>query len=237
MTRLQKPPILASIFGLMGVFILLSLGTWQANKYIAKTRHAEDDACSRQTAVLVNAQYTMIDGDYPFVHCRDKIAIQGRLNKDVTIAVGPRVHDGKPGYHIYKPLIGLDYTTMLVNFGWSETKDLPLTSKGYTVIGNAYKPSSGNYFTPDNRPEKNEWYALDIAKITNIYDFKNLSPYVFFAKTLNPNDLAESFVTAEISKTYLKPETHLQYASFWYFMALALAVIFVLRFMVTKKAD
>lgn len=216
---------------------MLSLGTWQANKYFLKTQHNEDAACSRPTAVLVNAQYTSIDDDYPYIHCRDKIALQGRLNKDVTIAIGPRVHDGKPGYHIYKPLIGLDYTTMLVNFGWSETKDLPLTSKGYTITGNAYKPSGGNSFTPENKPDQNEWYALDLDQITRLYNFKNLSPYIFFAKTLSPNDLNDDFVPAELLKTYLKPETHFQYAAFWYFMALALIVVFVLRFMVTKKAD
>lgn len=81
--------------------------------------------------------------------------------------VGPRVRDGTHGLHLITPLVRTDGSTVLVDRGFV-TKDmgptsmsLPVTGK-VRVAGMVRLSQSRNAFTPDNNPEKGEWYWTDV---------------------------------------------------------------------------
>ena len=234
--KIKKPPLLASVLTIAALGLLGSLGTWQAQKYLIKTKSADNPACQREAPYVVRGDFNSFDKDYAYIGCENGLSIQAWVQDDVNIAVGPRVHDGTPGYHIYKPMMGDENTTILVNFGWSETKELNLDSAALTVTGTLLKPSGPNYFTPDNKADINEWYWVDLDGMKTYYDLTNLSDYVLFANSIKPDNTA-NIIPATFSKSTLTPQSHLQYAGFWYFMGLALLVIFIFRFVLNKKDE
>lgn len=237
---MRKPPFWASVCTIAGVAVLCSLGTWQANKYIAKTADMGSAACQNEEMFTLSESFANIDSIRAQL-CRDKIELKGRLNTENLIALGPRVYDGEPGYHLYAALEAEDDTSILVNMGWQKEKlkaliinHIESAPDEYSISGVLVKPSGRNAFTPDNNPEKNEYYYIQPSEIAAQWNVEGLSPYLLFAQDIQPPHVL-NLPKAELSKTYLTPQTHLQYASFWYFMALAMIAVFFFRFVYGKK--
>ena len=96
--------------------------------------------------------------------------LRGRWDHEHAILVGPRVYDGQNGYHLIEPLIRQDGSTILVDRGFV-TKDhagivRELKDTGEVeVLGMLRTGHVRNKFTPDNHPEKGEWYWIDIDAI------------------------------------------------------------------------
>ena len=90
--------------------------------------------------------------------------------------IGPRMHDGHDGYLVVTPLErdGAG-TTVLVNRGWIAKKFKKQASrpdglpKGeITIEGLLREPWKKNMFTPDNSPQKNEFYFPDVVEMANL---------------------------------------------------------------------
>ena len=83
--------------------------------------------------------------------------------------LGPRVWDGNNGYHVVVPLIRSDGSTVLVDRGFV-AKDLAQNVKQILahggdeveVLGMLRTAQVRNKFTPENHPDKGEWYWADI---------------------------------------------------------------------------
>lgn len=234
---LSKPPFWASAFTLAGLVILCSLGTWQARKYIAKTTNANSEVCQQNSTLKLEENFDDI-GEIRGQLCRDRITLKGEYRKaGPNIKVGPRSHNGKVGSHLYFRLIGKDGSSILVNGGWIESNvvffgNSILGLMTTEVTGVLVKPTGRNRFSPDNNPEKGEWFYIDTNEVAKYRNIKNLSPYVLFKQ--EPSGASDNFIPAELSKTYLTPQVHLQYAAFWYFMALALVGVFSFRFVIKR---
>jgi cytochrome oxidase assembly protein ShyY1 len=230
--QFSKPPFWASLFCLIGVIILCSLGTWQAEKYLRKSK--ADPQCASLEAVLISDNFNDVL-THPYVKCRQDITFQGRILDDKMIALGPRVYDEEVGYHIYVILEDRNESHILVNLGWTQDKHPEFNyTDNVQITGILYQPSGANSFTPDNKPEAQEWYAIDWFEVKEYTQISDLMPYALWTKQMEPAVIQE-FVPAEMSKTYLKPQTHLQYAAFWYFLMLAMITVFLMRFVIVKQ--
>ena len=83
--------------------------------------------------------------------------------------LGPRVRDGTNGYHVVVPFIRTDGSTVLVDRGFV-TKELAQNAKRalagergeVEVLGMLRTAQVRNKFTPDNHPDREEWYWADI---------------------------------------------------------------------------
>ena len=86
--------------------------------------------------------------------------------------VGPRVRDGTKGYHVITPLIRNEGSAILVDRGfvsddfgelasWRNSQD----SGSVLVLGMLRTSQPRNYFTPENKPEKGEWFWVDVDAI------------------------------------------------------------------------
>ena len=101
--------------------------------------------------------------------------------------IGPRMHDGEQGYMVVTPLERGDDpsggaegeggagTTVLVNRGWiskanAAQRQRPdgLPAGRVTVEGLLRKPWKKNMFTPDNRPDKGEFYFPDVEQMARL---------------------------------------------------------------------
>ena len=83
--------------------------------------------------------------------------------------LGPRVRDGTIGYHVVVPFMRTDGSTVLVDRGFV-AKELAQNVKGTMVaelgeveiLGMLRTAQVRNNFTPENKPEKGEWYWADV---------------------------------------------------------------------------
>lgn len=97
-----------------------------------------------------------------------KVLIKGTFDYARSILVGPRVRDGQGGYHIVTPLVRTDGTTVLVDRGFvtRDQAQQALRAGGEAgevqVLGMLRTSQVRNAFTPDNHPEKGEWYWVDV---------------------------------------------------------------------------
>lgn len=82
--------------------------------------------------------------------------------------LGPRAKDGTLGYQVVTPLVRKDGTTILVDRGFisqefAESASWSKDEGEVELLGMLRTAQKRNNFTPDNHPEKNEWYWTDIA--------------------------------------------------------------------------
>lgn len=98
-----------------------------------------------------------------------KVVLKGRWDTSHVMLLGPRVRDGTNGYHVVVPFIRSDGSTVLVDRGFV-TKELAQNARRLLtneqgeveILGMLRTSQVRNYFTPDNHPEKGEWYWADI---------------------------------------------------------------------------
>jgi len=97
-----------------------------------------------------------------------KVLMSGRWEYDHTIIVGPRTRDGTAGFHVIVPLVRSNGTTVLVDRGFVSKDALEMfsqaarTDEEILVQGMLRVSQVRNTFTPDNHPEKGEWYWIDV---------------------------------------------------------------------------
>lgn len=238
--RLQRPPLLPSIFTLIGICILCGLGTWQIQRLAWKTEilGALEQAQSISHAPTVLspqiAELAAVENNAALIRY---VFVEGTWLHDKEVAIGPRTWKGKTGYHIVTPLMLADGGTVLVNRGWvPEDKKLiaaraeSRTKSPARIMGMFHRPSKPNFLTPPNAPAKEEWYSINLEDLTAARDLKNIAPLVLYAHldTAHPPwPLAEALA-------WNPPNNHAQYAAFWLTMAGILAVIFALRFVIRR---
>jgi surfeit locus 1 family protein len=86
--------------------------------------------------------------------------------------LGPRVRDGVNGYFVITPMERSGGDKILVNRGWipktrgdQKTRPEGLPTGEVIVEGLLRAPWRKNYFTPDNRPDKGEFYFSDVEQM------------------------------------------------------------------------
>ena len=102
-----------------------------------------------------------------------RVYATGFFRHDQEMLIGPRVHDGKDGYLVVTPLQREgEGSTILVNRGWIPKKlkrqidrkdGLPMGP--VTIEGLLREPWKKNMFTPDNKPERGEFYFPDVVEM------------------------------------------------------------------------
>lgn len=101
-----------------------------------------------------------------------RVYATGRFRHDQEMLIGPRMRDGQDGYMVVTPLEREGASTILVNRGWISKKHRNQRSRPYslptgqvTVQGLLRQPWKKNMFTPENRPDKGEFYFPDVEQM------------------------------------------------------------------------
>jgi len=99
------------------------------------------------------------------------VALSGTWDKAHSILVGPRTRDNVVGYHLLTPLVRPSGSTIIVDRGFISTEQAKKVIDDRTddgvveVVGMLRTQPQKNSFTPDNKPEKGEWYWADIDAV------------------------------------------------------------------------
>jgi len=146
------------------------LGTWQVQRLGWKSRliAKSEDRLVRDPLPLPPHIDPSVISEFDF----RRVLATGTLRHDQEMLVGPRMRNGEDGYMVITPLERKDGSTILVNRGWinkkhrnQRTRPDSLVKGEVTIEGLLREPWKKNRFTPENRPDKGEFYFPDVYQM------------------------------------------------------------------------
>jgi surfeit locus 1 family protein len=213
---------------LIGLAILISLGTWQVRRLAWKE------------GLIASIETRMAGAPEPLLAVEQKFRSQGDVDYFPVRLAGTvlneheqyflSTHDGQSGWNIYAPLQLEDGRVLMLNRGFVpyELRD-PAKRSGsqpediQTITGLARNPLAGkpSSITPDNDAKSNTWYWKDLSGMAANADVAPDRLLPFFVDDWSEGKSAALPVTRTTIVSL--PNNHLQYAFTWYGLAAALA--------------
>jgi len=233
--------------------LLIALGVWQLYRMEWKTELLDELRTRERAPAIALPLDDRIRASDLFYR---PVRVTGRYIHDAETYLLNRVHDGQPGINVITPFVRADGgPTLLVNRGWapmdwpkSAARASATRDREVEVTGIVRAPDPPGWLTPQNRPDKNEWYYLDLAAMAGS---AGVLPFVDFyiyatgevpvvdeaAQTETATTPAPGEIAAPTAPTYPIPNTwhtdlpnnHLSYAITWFSLAAALLVIYIVH--------
>jgi surfeit locus 1 family protein len=217
----------ATALTLLGLVVLLGLGTWQ----VERLQWKEGLIAARQAQLAAPAEPLPAGAeDWRAWDFRPVVA-KGEFRHDLEQLFGVSAIDGQVGHHVLTPLVGQDGAAVLVDRGWVPADRAhpaarregqlagPIRMSGIARYRGADRPG---WFTPDNRPAQGLWYWYDLPAFEAALGLELLPVVIEADATPNPGGLPIGGQT----RTEL-PNNHLQYVITWYGLAAGLLVIWI----------
>jgi surfeit locus 1 family protein len=219
-------PLWATVIAGAGIILLLVLALWQVQRLQWKNAMiAERQARMAQPEAILPA--AIADPDtWNF----RPVAVTGTFDHGKEAFLGARSLRGNVGYHLVTPLRRADGPAVLINRGWipldrrdPATRGDTLVAGEVTVSGIARATGRRTWLTPDDSPEENFWFVVDIAAMARHMGLDRVAP-VFIEAAAGPEG---TLPVGGQTRSEL-PNDHLQYAIIWFALAISLAVIYVI---------
>lgn len=221
-----RPAPIPTLCAISGLAILLTLGTWQVHRLEWKSALiAEFHAAAHAPAIPL----TSIADTQPPPRFQ-RVVAQGTWLHDKETQLTGRVFDGNAGYHIITPFRLTDGRIVLVNRGWVPEEFRLPQSRPHTLIQTdsieaiIRLPQPKPRLVPENQPQVNDWFTLNIADISRHHQ---LGDQVITAFTLDAIRKGRGIPIGSAVQANLR-NNHLQYALTWYGLALVLASIYLI---------
>jgi len=224
-----RPQFWPTVLALPTVLLCLGLGVWQVHRLAWK----EGLIAARAAAVAAPAIPAPSSGaaarGMEFRH----VSASGVLLNDKELFVAATAPDGSAGFHVLTPLREADGRIVFINRGFVPTalrdrdrRPMGEPGRPVQVRGLLRLPSKGrpNWFIPDNRPDLNYWFWVDLPAMARADHLDDVAPFYIDADaTPNPGGWPKGGLTR-----LALPNHHLQYAITWFSLAVAMIVIYVL---------
>ena len=230
LSRLKLVPTLITIPSLI---ILVWLGVWQLQRMDWKA-----DLITKLQERSTMAAETLPPGDLSIDDMEFRqVKVTGRFLNEAEMFLLNRSLNGNPGLHVLTPFQRDDVPgspVILVNRGWvpfdrkeQDTREEGLIDGQTTVNGivRFQRPITGlqHVFLPENEPDRNMWYSINSDQMGNQIGMPVPNYYV-----VDGNDAVPGLYPVGRQWRLDIPNNHLKYALTWFFLAIALGVIFVL---------
>jgi len=221
-----------AIMTLVGVVILLRLGTWQLERLawkeglianISQRAHSEPIAlelAEQSEAAGKDVEYLRVKAEGQFLHDKERHLF---------------AFDSKyaSGFHVFTPLKLADGSVVIVNRGYvpSELKDPAKRESGHVVgvveiVGLVRRPEEPGTFTPENNIAGNFWYWRDLdAMAASVFGQEQPRLIPFFIDAEAEPTAPSGWPKGGVTRLEL-PNRHLEYAITWYGLAAALIAVF-----------
>ena len=222
-----RPTLGPTLFTIPSLIILLALGTWQVHRLEWKLALIAERS-ERIGGPAIAAPPA--DSDIKEIEYRH-VKLTGHFLHDQEMYLAARSLNGNVGYHVVTPFAGDDGVVTLIDRGWIplDRKDPKSRADGQVtgdiaVDGLIRGTKHPGWFVPDNRPDENFWFFVDVPAMAAHAGLANVRPYFIEAGPApNPGGSPIGGQT----RTDL-PNDHLQYAITWYSFAIALMVIYLI---------
>jgi surfeit locus 1 family protein len=212
------------------LLLLLALGAWQIERLLWK----EDLIARRAAAVAAppvpvpqtpdearRLEFHRVFADGAFIHAKEIYLVAN---------AGP----GTVGYRVLTPFEQPDGRIAFVDRGYipQNLRNPQKRASGQIpgrvrVAGLLRLPPAGrpNWFLPDNRPDRNDWFWIDLRAMAAADKLERVAPFYIDADAApNPGGWPKGDITG-----LDLPNHHLQYAMTWFSLAVAVIVIYVLH--------
>jgi len=223
------PRLVPTLFTVPAVLILLALGIWQIERLHWKEGLIAQRDAAVGAAPIAPPQTLAEARGLEFHH----VVAEGEFQNDKELFLAASSDGGDSGYQVVTPFRMTDGRTIFVNRGFIplELKDQTKRAAGelsgtVRVTGLLRVPPNGkpSFFLPDNRPDLNLWFWVDLPAMARQDAIADPVPFYIDAdKTPNPGGWPKGGITR-----LDLPNDHLQYAITWFSLAVALVVIYVL---------
>jgi len=224
-----RPQFWPTVFTVPVALLCLGLGSWQVQRLFWKEGLIAERAAAVAASAVAAPQSAAGASGLEFHHVTD----EGVLLNDKEIFLGATSEAGRNGYQVLTPLRQPDGRIVFVNRGFipAELKDRAKRIAGepsgpVRIEGLLRLPPKGrpNLFLPDNRPDLNYWFWVDLPAMAAADKLDRIAPFYIDADAApNPGGWPKGGVTR-----LALPNNHLQYAITWFSLAVALIVIYVL---------
>jgi len=220
-----RPRFWPTAITLIMMAAVIGLGTWQLHRRVWK-ENLLATISANMSAEPVALPASGVD---PHHWAFRRVRVSGRFANDHALWLYGRTFDGKVGIHLLVPLIKDDGAALLVDRGFvpfeSASMLAPYATKDglVEVDGVVREPEPAGWLLPAADPARNVWYAVDPARMSQATGLA-LAPFYIAASPGAPGWPAGTGGTESLG---IRNE-HLNYAIFWYSMALVLAAIYVL---------
>ncbi len=225
-----KPALLPSLFLLLGLPLLVGLGSWQLERADEKAmiiqKHEHNAA---QAAMRLDS----LRGEWAQWRYREVVA-QGRYDLDQLMLLDNRIHRGRVGYHVLTPLrlFGSDQA-VLVNRGWiagmtdrSELPDFATPGERIELHGKIELPPQRSFRLGDAEEPLHE--GLRVVQAVDLKQFEALTGYALLPVVLLLDPSDDSGFQRDWKPVYgIGPDKHRAYAMQWYSIALILVVMYL----------
>jgi surfeit locus 1 family protein len=224
-----RPQFWPTVMSVPALLLLLALGAWQ----IQRLHWKEGLIAQRAAAVAAPAipvPRTLAEARHLEFH---HVFAEGVFLNAKEIYLGASAGAGSIGYQVLTPLEETKCRIIFVNRGYipSRLKNPKNRTAGeltgtVRVVGLLRLPPNGrpNWFLPDNRPDLNYWFWVDLPAMAKADKLDHVAPFYIDADaTPNPGGWPKGGITR-----LALPNHHLQYAITWFSLAVALIVIYVL---------
>lgn len=209
-------PIFAPLaIGLIGIAILLWLGTWQIQRLAWKE------------GILAEIDATIIAEQRPLPRLIDPsaqrympIEMTGQIEEDPLRVLVSAKQRGA-GYRLISALQTQDGRRVLLDRGFLPVADPLPDPQGQTVTveGNLHWPDDRNSSTPENDWDGNILFARDIAEMAEVLQTE---PLLVIARRITPPEPGMTPMPVDSSGI---PNDHLQYAITWFSLAAVWALM------------
>jgi surfeit locus 1 family protein len=225
--RRFRPRFWPTLATLLGLVLLLGLGTWQLQRLAWKT-----DLIAAAEAGLAQPPQPLVGfaGPLQALDFR-RIAVRGRYLHDAAFAFGVAAAAGRTGARLVTPLQLEDGRTLLVDRGWLPDDLLPPhVPAGLEPQGTIERTGVARYragvhrpwFAPADRPDARRWFIWDLAAMERTLGFPLLPIVLVLEESEGPAGLPR----AERVGVDFRND-HLGYALTWYGLAAALLAVYL----------
>lgn len=238
-----RPTFWPTLITVPALALLLYLGWWQVERLQWKTDLIDEvQVRSAAPAIQMPTDHRIAAEDLMF----RKVTVTGHYIHEAEMRLLNQVRDGAPGINVFTPLIRADGGgILLVNRGWVpfDWRETPLEDQvgavEVEVTGVVRVPEPPNWLTPENEPEKNNWYYADLREMARTAGVLAITDYYIYA--------TGEHLTSGQPRPLLAPDpnewhatlrnNHLSYAITWFSLAGALLLIYVLYHARRRKQD
>ena len=196
-------------FGLIGVGILLALGSWQVQRLAWK-----QDLLAGIEAQIGADPIPLAEALEPTFRRYAPVTVTGLFDQNHIRMLASRKTIG-PVYRIIRPFETSDSQRVLVDTGWQPESAAVIEAPSdlLTLTGNLDDPIEADGFTPAPDIDKNIWFARDVPAMAA---HLGTDPVMIVLRTTPQQPLG---VTPWPVDTAGIPNDHLQYAITWFSLA------------------
>lgn len=221
----SRSSFIPTLFTIPALIVLLGLGTWQLYRMQWKNElmHTIEEKIQSAPVSLPIADDAIQALQYR------RVTTTGQFLNDKEMYLY-QTYNGKPGYEVMTPFLRDDGPVVLVDRGWvpmdkrdPETRKATQPKDPLTIEGMAHPSETPGTFTPDNNPDHNVWFYIDMPQMAKYIGMDVQPMYVRMVGSYVPGEYPiKGKITIDIRND------HLEYAITWYALAFALCIIYVL---------